>query len=185
MEHNRPLQQPQQTYERTTANGNSRNVYGNIYNAPVSYAGIPAVGPETDNRQTAERLLEALNFDEREDRLATIGKAHEETCQWLFDRDEYKAWRDPDKRRIHHGFFWIKGKPGTGKSTLMKCAYNRGLEEFTDDVILSFFFNARGVKLECTAHCFVHCWNRCLILQRGYRVANTSGYRIRAGLLSC
>jgi hypothetical protein len=148
LEHNRPLQQPQQTYERTTANGNSRNVYGNIYNGPVSYAGVPAVGPESDDKHTAERLLEALNFDEREDRLATIGKAHEETCQWLFERDEYKAWRDPDKRRIHHGFFWIKGKPGTGKSTLMKCAYNRGLREFTDDVILSFFFNARGIKLQ-------------------------------------
>jgi hypothetical protein len=148
LEHNRPLQQPQQTYERTTANGNSRNVYGNIYNGPVSYTGVPAEGTESDDKQTAERLLEALNFDEREDRLATIGKAHEETCQWLFEKNEYKAWRDPEKRHIHHGFFWIKGKPGTGKSTLMKCAYNRGLKEFTGDVILSFFFNARGVKLQ-------------------------------------
>ena len=148
LEHNRPLQQPQQSYERTIATGNSRNVYGNIYNGPVYYTGFPALGRETDDTQTAERLLEALNFDEREDRLDTIGKAHEETCQWLFQRDEYKTWRDPDKWHIHHGFFWIKGTPGSGKSTLMKCAYNRGSEEFTDDVILCFFFNARGVKLQ-------------------------------------
>ena len=141
-------QQPQQNYERNVANGNSRNVYGNIYHGPVTYAGLPEVGSETDNTQIAERLLEALTFDEREDRLATIGKAHGETCQWLFERDEYKAWRDPDKRHLHHGFFWIKGKPGTGKSTIMKCAYNRGLNEFSDDVILSFFFNARGAQLQ-------------------------------------
>lgn len=30
----------------------------------------------------------------------------------------------------------------------MKCAYNRGLNDFTDDVILSFFFNARGAQLQ-------------------------------------
>ena len=141
-------QQPQQSYERNVAGGNSRNVYGNIYHGPVSYAGIPAAISETDDTHTAENLLEALTFVEREDRLATIGKAHDETCQWLFERDEYKAWRDPDKRHLHHGFFWIKGKPGTGKSTLMKCAYNRGLDEFSDDVIVSFFFNARGAQLQ-------------------------------------
>jgi hypothetical protein len=150
LDRNSTLQQPQQSFERTFANGNSRNVYGNIYNAPVSYTGVPVenLESETDDTQIGERLHEALNFDEREDRLATIGKAHEETCQWLFERDEYKAWRDPDKRHIHHGFFWIKGKPGTGKSTLMKCAYNRGLKEFPDDVIVSFFFNARGAQLQ-------------------------------------
>jgi predicted ATPase len=147
---NSTIQQPQQSFERTFANGNSRNVYGNIYNAPVTYTGAPVASSELeeDDAQTAERLLEALNFDMREDRLATIGKAHEETCQWLFERDEYKAWRDPDKRHIHHGFFWIKGKPGTGKSTLMKCAYNRGLNDFPNDVIVSFFFNARGAQLQ-------------------------------------
>lgn len=150
LDRNSTIQQPQQSFERTFANGNSRNVYGNIYNAPVSYTRVPVVSSEseTDDTQTAGNLLEALNFDEREDRLATIGKAHEETCQWLFERDEYKAWRDPYKRRVHHGFFWIKGKPGTGKSTLMKCAYNRGLQEFPDDVIVSFFFNARGAQLQ-------------------------------------
>jgi hypothetical protein len=146
---NSALQQPQQSYEHTVAYGSSRNLYGNVYHAPVSYyTDVPTVNSEANNTPTAERLIEALNFDEREDRLATIGTAHEETCQWLFEKDEYKAWRDPDKRSTHHGFFWIKGKPGTGKSTLMKCAYNRGLKEFTGDVIVSFFFNARGSKLQ-------------------------------------
>lgn len=84
-------QQPQQNYERNIANGNSRNVYGNIYHVPVSYAGIPAASFETDGTQIAEDLIKALTFVEREDRLATIGKAHEETCQWLFQKNEYKA----------------------------------------------------------------------------------------------
>lgn len=123
LDRNSTLQQPQQSYKRTTANGNSRNVYGNIYNAPVSYTGVQVASSESeeDDTQTAGRLLEALTFDERGDLLATICKAHEETCQWLFERDEYKAWRDPGKRHIHYGFFWIKGDPGTGKSTLIKC----------------------------------------------------------------
>jgi hypothetical protein len=62
-------------------------------------------------------------------------------------RDEYKAWRDPDKQHTHHGFFWIKGKPGTGKSTLMKCAHHRELKKFSEDVIISFFFKVRGAQL--------------------------------------
>ena len=149
LDRNNAIQQPQQSYAHTTAHDNSRILNGNIYNAPVSYhTEIPVVSSETNDIPTAERLLKALHFDERDDRLATIGKAHEQTCQWLFERDEYKAWRDPHKRSTHHGFLWIKGKPGAGKSTLMKCAYNRGLKEFADDTILSYFFNARGVALQ-------------------------------------
>lgn len=44
---------------------------------------------------------------------------------------------------------WISGKPGAGKSTLMKYAFTnfkRGLG--TSDAVAAFFFNARGDKLE-------------------------------------
>ena len=82
--------QPQQN-ERNIANENSRNVYGNIYHGPVSCAGIPAASSETDPTQIAEDLIKALTFVKREDRLATIGKAQEETRQWLFEKGGYKA----------------------------------------------------------------------------------------------
>lgn len=59
-----------------------------------------------------KKLKDALAFDQMDTRLATICTAHAETCQWLFARKEYTSWRDPEALRKHHGFFWIKGKPG-------------------------------------------------------------------------
>ena len=45
---------------------------------------------------------------------------------------------------------WIKGKPGAGKSTLMKHALRRCEEVFHDHLIVAYFFNARGGLLEKT-----------------------------------
>lgn len=83
-----------------------------------------------------------------EDRHLTINAAHAKTCQWLFERTEYKDWLDNAKREQHDDFLWIKGKPGAGKSTLMKCALPHASRNMKDRTILSFFFPARGSALE-------------------------------------
>lgn len=77
-----------------------------------------------------------------------IKNAHANTCKWLNQKQEYLDWLDPLKLQDHHGFLWIKGKPVTGKSTLMKFALARARESMKDTVIASFFFNARGGDLE-------------------------------------
>jgi hypothetical protein len=61
---------------------------------------------------------------------------------------EYKKWLDPTKSGEHYGFFWIKGHPGTGKSTLMKFAVEHVGNSLTDKITIFFFFNARGAQLE-------------------------------------
>ncbi|RYP53460.1 hypothetical protein DL770_010991 [Monosporascus sp. CRB-9-2] len=55
---------------------------------------------------------------------------------------------DPTKFSQYNGFLWIKGKPGAGKSTLMKFAYSQATKAFHNGVVASFFFNARGDELE-------------------------------------
>ena len=45
---------------------------------------------------------------------------------------------------------WIKGKPGAGKSTLMKHALRRCDDIFADHLIAAYFFHARGDVLEKT-----------------------------------
>ena len=46
---------------------------------------------------------------------------------------------------------WIKGKPGAGKSTLMKHTLSRCQQDFfRDHLIVAYFFNARGETLEKT-----------------------------------
>jgi ankyrin repeat protein len=83
-------------------------------------------------------------------RYLTIREAASGTCTWALVHPQYNAWVAPKNTKQHHGLLWISGKPGVGKSTLMKFLYNkrkmndRGEESFTT----SFFFNARGRPLE-------------------------------------
>jgi hypothetical protein len=109
----------------------------------------------TTSKDTAERerdkFVADLGFSLMESRLATIGAAHADTCRWLFDNKNYVRWRDPHSRPHHHGFLWIKGKPGAGKSTLMKRALQYMQNNNRDDsTLISHFFNARGHDLEKT-----------------------------------
>lgn len=148
--------QSDKQYENVTAYGQSRNHFGDVINASnVHFHGQPAGctdAQEFDNKdaENAAELMEALAFEQMDARLETISKAHAKTCQWLFATEEYRTWRDPDALHAHHGFFWIKGKPGAGKSTLMKCA-KKFAESEHDDLVISFFFNARGEELEQSA----------------------------------
>jgi hypothetical protein len=55
-----------------------------------------------------------------------------------------------DKIQQHRGFFWIKGKPGSGKSIMMKFLFSHAKKTMRGSIVLSFFFNARGETLEKT-----------------------------------
>jgi ankyrin repeat protein len=78
----------------------------------------------------------------------TIKTAHAKTCRWLLKSEQYLNWLDATKLDEHHGFLWIKGKAGTGKSTLMKYALVNARKAMKDHILLSFFFNARGEDIE-------------------------------------
>lgn len=92
--------------------------------------------------------LDALNFEQLDARQATIKTAHAATCGWLLSKSEYLDWQSEDKTPDHHGFLWIKGKPGAGKSTIMNFAYINAIQNSGGSVVISYFFNARGASLE-------------------------------------
>jgi ankyrin repeat protein len=95
-------------------------------------------------------LMESLRFDQIDARYATIKNAHAKTCKWLLQKSEHIEWLESTRLPIHHGFLWIKGKPGTGKSTLMKFALGQARESTDRNIVIAFFFNARGETLEKT-----------------------------------
>ncbi|POR32105.1 Ankyrin repeat domain-containing protein 50 [Tolypocladium paradoxum] len=115
--------------------------------ANVPETGVPNPSPSltTEPRQ---QLRDSLRFDQIDARHMTIKSAHARTCKWLKKKDEYLDWLNPSKIPEHHGFLWVKGKPGTGKSTVMKFALAQARRTMKDRIILSFFFNARGENLE-------------------------------------
>jgi len=107
----------------------------------------PAEAPHLNNDQK-QALLSSLKFDQINARHTSIKAAHRKTCRWLLEKSEYRDWLDIQKLPNHHGFLWIKGKPGTGKSTLMKFALANSRRFMKDTTVISFFFNARGTALE-------------------------------------
>ncbi|KAM0720719.1 hypothetical protein Q7P37_004856 [Cladosporium fusiforme] len=139
-----------QSYLQSTAQGNSRAHFGNnYYNGPVytqSNTPAPTQPPYmiADRPPKAHMSAEVLAFDTMDDRFYTIEATYAGTCQWLFERDEYKGWRDPANLHLHNGFLWLKGKPGSGKSTLMKFAFEWDQKEQQESLSVSYFFNARG-----------------------------------------
>ena len=100
------------------------------------------------NEEQKRMLLDSLRFDQIDTRQITIKNAHAKTCKWLLEKSEYLNWLDATKLGKHHGFLWIKGKPGTGKSTLMKFALINARKTMKDRIVISFFFNARGEYIE-------------------------------------
>ncbi|KAH7339188.1 hypothetical protein BKA66DRAFT_507058, partial [Pyrenochaeta sp. MPI-SDFR-AT-0127] len=74
------------------------------------------------SQYAAEQLvLEQLRFEEINYRCDAIRSAHDDTLSWLFSTSEQQSpvtfdeWLGSDD-----DLFWISGKPGSGKSTLMK-----------------------------------------------------------------
>jgi ankyrin repeat protein len=104
------------------------------------------------NLEQKKALLDSLWFTQLDTRRLTIKNAHRKTCQWFLQQSEYLNWFSSEKLSNDHGFLWIKGHPGTGKSTLMKflLANARKTTKGKGTTILSFFFNARGEELEKT-----------------------------------
>ncbi|KAI0451012.1 hypothetical protein F5B21DRAFT_528329 [Xylaria acuta] len=99
-------------------------------------------------------LLESLQFDQMDARQLTIKKAHAHTCAWFLNTPPYVNWMQKNTLHNGHNFLWIKGKPGAGKSTLMKFLLgklrNQIRQAGNNEILLSFFFNARGGDLEKT-----------------------------------
>ena len=65
------------------------------------------------------------------------------TCQWILEHESYKKWYE-DQR----GLLWIKGKPGAGKSTVLKFAFEAAKQNNKGLILASFFFHGRGAPIQ-------------------------------------
>jgi ankyrin repeat protein len=82
-------------------------------------------------------------------RERNIQEAQINTCNWFLDTDVFKNWHSRTNVRVDAGLLWVKGKPGSGKSTLMKHAVDWMEKiEGSHATVASFYFNARGADLE-------------------------------------
>jgi len=79
-----------------------------------------------DLKLVEERILDCLYFRQMTDRLETVKPPHEATYEWIFcdpvaaekPWDDFMQWLAEGS-----GCYWICGKAGSGKSTMMKFIY--------------------------------------------------------------
>lgn len=109
--------------------------------------------PNTNNKLAG--ILESLKFSEMSLRYETIQDAYrgtvnpaQSTFDWIFDdrTSSFVRWMKSDD-----GLFWVNGKAGSGKSTLMKfIVEDPRLKTYTEDsrfsssMVANFFFWAAG-----------------------------------------
>ena len=106
-------------------------------------------------------IIESLRFPQIFERANNIKEAHPATFEWLFEGNGKTVTHGQQSNIFHWlqtgtGTFWVSGKAGSGKSTLMKFFYNNpkttaALEDWASGsklVSASFFFWNAGTKLQ-------------------------------------
>jgi hypothetical protein len=79
------------------------------------------------NEETEKSLLESLEYQTMVDRQEEIAEAYTKTFDWIFcgDSSHQQNWSNfVDWLQHGDGIYWVNGKAGSGKSTLMRYIYH-------------------------------------------------------------
>ena len=120
---------------------------------------IDKIAADGGQYSAEQRILQCLRFPRLEDRYSSISPAHLQTLSWVYnsevDQDDaatFAQWLSSDDN-----LYWISGRPGSGKSTLMKYLYTHDAtkEHLTrwaggEEVLIAeyFFWNAGKNELQ-------------------------------------
>ncbi|MCJ1453992.1 hypothetical protein MMC28_004342 [Mycoblastus sanguinarius] len=107
------------------------------------------------------RIVESLRFKEITERVERIAEAHPKTFDWLFEESQLNFKNRPKASilkwlRASSGIYWVNGRAGSGKSTLMKYFHRHektlaALETWAGEkqlVTSSFFFWHAGTEIQ-------------------------------------
>jgi hypothetical protein len=100
---------------------------------------IPAL--PSQNILTYLACLKSLAFEGFQARQHTIARPLPETSNWIFEQPDFFAWHNTQK-----GLLQIKGKPGSGKSVMIKHLQSKLTQPLS--ININHYFNARGGTFE-------------------------------------
>ncbi|CZR52846.1 uncharacterized protein PAC_02723 [Phialocephala subalpina] len=103
---------------------------------------------EEDAMKQQKPYISSLAFPEMNYRQEEVQDARLDSCTWILQHPIYETWLADN-----HGLLWIQGKPGSGKSTLMKRIFQALCHEksILGRIHLAFFFHRRGTPLQHTS----------------------------------
>ncbi|VUC24512.1 unnamed protein product [Clonostachys rosea] len=128
---------------------------------PKSYLDLVALSEEDrvtlkdlDLLLSSSQELHELSPAELDFRAEQIEGPFQNTFRWVFESTSFSKWLQEGT-----GLFWVNGKPGSGKSTLMKYIFKsrhtwdllhnwRRSSSDIEEITASFFFHYRGTALQ-------------------------------------
>jgi len=122
---------------------------------------------EDEKKAKHRKLVESLEYARMNQRRSDIAESHARTCDWIFQEPDgetsetssessnsFARWLKSDG-----SLYWISGKPGSGKSTLMKYLVHDGRTKEglatwanVEPVVIHFFLWSVGETEQRTLH---------------------------------
>lgn len=158
------IEDPAQNHHYDLVNiSGGTNVLGNVYHFNSSLA-----QEGSSSKNAAQDILDRLKYPEMNSRIQTLDEPYPDTFEWILkplSNDESApdpilagesamSWSSfPDWLEDGSTPYWVSGKLGTGKSTLMKYILENLNEHMTDSgrmdrIVISHFFWAPGSELQ-------------------------------------
>ncbi|KAH6662031.1 hypothetical protein B0J14DRAFT_457035, partial [Halenospora varia] len=88
------------------------------------------------DEMTASTVLQSLKFPTTTHRSQEINEAHEKTFEWIFrdPEDGFRPWSNfVEWLQTDGQLYWINGRAGSGKSTLMRYIYENKITRHLTD----------------------------------------------------
>ncbi|KFY82782.1 hypothetical protein V498_08454, partial [Pseudogymnoascus sp. VKM F-4517 (FW-2822)] len=164
-----PTRSPRLVAMNIKAKGNIVGGNGYQHIGPIIYDSHKPLSPEEEEEKIARVLLESLRFPSMEDRYNDIRDPYPETFQWIFhdpkernkNWDNFAEWLGKQGLGENDGLYWIEGKAGSGKSTLMRYLFKNTqtrvlLQKWScaedEPQLVSFFFRRSGEVKDQASH---------------------------------
>jgi hypothetical protein len=120
---------------------------------------LHSVNEKGSDSAKCQKILSSLTFEQMSTRHSNVPKTYADTFAWVTENDPFRPWLEGSD-----GAFWIEGKPGSGKSTMMKMlSESPRTREILDTwsgvnrlVTSSAFFWSSGVPMQRSQQGFLH-----------------------------
>ncbi|XPS76150.1 hypothetical protein M3J07_008206 [Ascochyta lentis] len=148
----------------------------------------------TDTSKVSQLILHKLHFKEIDHRYERVTLAYQETFEWLFlppTEDSkwanYSDWLENDEESL----YWITGKAGAGKSTLMRFVFDHPrtrhlLQSWSQErrlLTASFFFWNSGTTMQMSCEGMVRSLLFQILKQAPELIPAAFPYRVFDGIL--
>lgn len=182
------------------------NSFTNVLKSHFLFPALPEILTEADPSLKSAALngydaienavLAALYFRRMDLREAQVQEAYKDTCSWIFEDPEehQKPWRNFRRwLEEENGCYWIEGKAGCGKSTLMKflrsdARTQAALEQWTgsDELITaSYFFWMAGTALQKNQEGLLRSFLHTILTRRRELIARVFPKQYNAMMTKC